>query len=68
MLTYVITDQKKFNIVEDIEINNCSDIWGGHFMAEVVIEIENQPAAIYPYDEYSIKHFIDKYGFIITEE
>ena len=67
MLTYLVTDHKKFNEVEDIEIKSWSDIWGGEFNGEIIV-YTNDYIDHYAYSTYSIKHFIQKYGFIISEE
>ena len=68
MLTYVITDHKKFNQVEDIEINTHQLIWAGQFVGDLKIHLDDGTTDIYEQRLYSIKHFIDKYGFIISEE
>ena len=68
MLTYIVTDQKKFSKVEDIEINTHNLIWAGQFIGDLKIYLENGTVDIFEQRLYSIKHFIEDYGFIISEE
>lgn len=68
MLTYVITDQNKFSQVDDIEFTSCGLIWAGQFVGELKIHLDDGTTDIYEQRLYSIKEFIDNYGFIISEE
>lgn len=67
MLIYLVTDQKKFSQVEDIEFFNTSQIWGGMFHGEIIIHLSDG-VEHFKHGLYDIKHFIQKYGFIISEE
>ena len=67
MLTYVITDQKKFSQVEDIEFTSCGLIWQAQFIGELTIHLSDGTTDHFESRLYWIKEFMEKYGFIISE-